>query len=409
MFALFSQRHCLYVPLVMTILLCGCGIRSGESSRSLERLSERDSSGVELLQYALTEQSLKGLSDQTSRSTLELVSGDVLYSLSGIRALGGVAELEGGHFAVGMRNDYTVVILDSTGAVLRKVGKPGEGPGEFRRISDMAALAGGGFVVYDSRLLRLTTFDRDGNRLRVIGPLRSSERTGHALAGLAGSALDGIVMLEKSFDQNREGLFQDSTYATTVDSTGVRVRVMGAFPGDERYVGPPLADGSRQLAQPPFGARTLLTACGTDTFAADNIAGRIERYSMDGKLLMRAALGLPTIELTDKRIGAYIVAVSGSTDAATPEAIAQVRTMTPRGTLPILSSIRCQGDSGILVELGGDPLQQQRYLLQLSTDLRIRSVIAVPRRSQLISAGYRSAILAYDDEERGIVLKRLTL
>lgn len=54
----------------------------------------------------------------------------------------------------------SVAVFDSTGRFLRTIGRPGAGPGEFRRIWNILPFAGG-IVVTDDQLRRWTRFDRD--------------------------------------------------------------------------------------------------------------------------------------------------------------------------------------------------------------------------------------------------------
>ncbi|MGH7462899.1 MAG: 6-bladed beta-propeller, partial [Longimicrobiales bacterium] len=58
--------------------------------------------------------------------------------------------------------------LDERGQLLRVLGKKGDGPGEFRRLSGLALASDGGLAVADSRTRRITFFDAAGNVTKVI-------------------------------------------------------------------------------------------------------------------------------------------------------------------------------------------------------------------------------------------------
>lgn len=398
-----------FPALLLLVFSLACGQQPSDDSHSLLRPLVRDSSGIELIQYSLSEKALRRLSSENTDIVSDIVSGEVLHPLSSIRALGGVVALSDHRFAVGLRSEYSIALIDSTRQNIGQIGRLGEGPGEFRRISDMASLPNGGFVVYDSRLLRLTMFDSEGNQRQIIGPLKSRPESMLAIGGLVGTNSAGeVAMLEKTIDQDREGVFRDSIYVSIFDSTGNSRRVAGPFAGSELFVGPPVTGGFRQIAQPPFGARTFVAVCGSSTYVADNVQGTLERRTFGGQLLTRSTLHLPSIKVSDKRIGAYIATIAGSRSAATEAAIAQVRTMTPRDLLPVLSSVRCH-DSGVLVELFGDPSKKERHLIYLSDDLRIRSILAVGSRTQLISMGNGYIILAQEDDDRGVLLRSIAI
>lgn len=57
----------------------------------------------------------------------------------------------------------SLFLFDAEGRLLRRIGRDGAGPGEFRRNAGMTALPDGGLALWDSRNSRITTFDRDGN------------------------------------------------------------------------------------------------------------------------------------------------------------------------------------------------------------------------------------------------------
>ncbi|HEX6911595.1 MAG TPA: hypothetical protein VF142_14435, partial [Longimicrobium sp.] len=53
---------------------------------------------------------------------------------------------------------HRVVVLGPAGAVLRTVGRRGEGPGEYRMIRNVQALPGDSLLVYDPELARVTVY-----------------------------------------------------------------------------------------------------------------------------------------------------------------------------------------------------------------------------------------------------------
>ena len=58
----------------------------------------------------------------------------------------------------------SVTVLAPDGRVLRRIGRMGSGPGEFRGVRDVQVLPGDSLLVYDPQLARVTVFAADSNR-----------------------------------------------------------------------------------------------------------------------------------------------------------------------------------------------------------------------------------------------------
>lgn len=84
-----------------------------------------------------------------------------------IAGISGAAVTPAGELALGDPQDLVVVIVSPTGKI-RRIGRAGEGPGEFRNIREVAVLDGELWVA-DSRLLRLQSFGSGGRVAEVVG------------------------------------------------------------------------------------------------------------------------------------------------------------------------------------------------------------------------------------------------
>ena len=118
--------------------------------------------------------------------------------------------LQDGGFAVTNGLDREVKVFDEKGILVQTLGRKGSGPGEFRAISGLVALADGRFLVWDAQLIRLTYFQPDGE-LETTVTLN----------------LDGLRMLRPSF----VGSFPDGTVVMRDQSSIMR---MGAIPSGIR-------------------------------------------------------------------------------------------------------------------------------------------------------------------------------
>lgn len=65
-----------------------------------------------------------------------------------------------------------VLVLSSQGSVLRSIGREGDGPGEFRRVSSVQLLPGDTLVVFDRALKRITVFAPGSSRIVQLAALQ---------------------------------------------------------------------------------------------------------------------------------------------------------------------------------------------------------------------------------------------
>lgn len=89
------------------------------------------------------------------------------YVLAQVAAGGFVSDTS---FIVGSGLDKQVRVYSTRGLLLRTLGRPGAGPGEFRTITALACLDDGRFAIWDAQLARVTIFGEDG-RIRAIHTL----------------------------------------------------------------------------------------------------------------------------------------------------------------------------------------------------------------------------------------------
>jgi hypothetical protein len=119
-----------------------------------------------------------------------------------------------------------LLLLDPDGHLLRRIGGPGEGPGEFRRIVTVH-VEPSGFSAYDARLGRWSFFDTDGDLLRTE-PLEPP-RPAVGLRPLARAEGEGILAVfgsirafsDQPIHRDTTPLLHYSTLASSPDTLGL--------------------------------------------------------------------------------------------------------------------------------------------------------------------------------------------
>ena len=107
--------------------------------------------------------------------------------------------LRDGRIVVADGGSGTLKFFDSRGAFVRALGRPGDGPGEFRRLYRVAELTDGALAALDLLLERVTVFSPDGRLQRTHDVSRDLNATGrrvHLYGFLANGTLVGLEELE---------------------------------------------------------------------------------------------------------------------------------------------------------------------------------------------------------------------
>ena len=122
-------------------------------------VSLRDSAGVEIVRIA----DLHALDlPELNRRLLYSTALDVE-----LHQVVGAAFLPDSSLAIANRGSFQVILLDQHGGVRGRVGREGEGPGEYADIARIGVGADGSLWVYDRRLRRFTFLDPQGRVTEV--------------------------------------------------------------------------------------------------------------------------------------------------------------------------------------------------------------------------------------------------
>lgn len=116
---------------------------------------------VGILQYASVAVSVAAQAVPAGRATKLEIAGPVAQ-LSTVRAIALVGDM----LLVSQPTDNAILLVRRGGSVVRSIGRAGGGPGEFRSLTTIGALADT-LWVYDGQQRRLTLFSLSGNLLRT--------------------------------------------------------------------------------------------------------------------------------------------------------------------------------------------------------------------------------------------------
>lgn len=129
---------------------------------ALELVTVRDSAGVRIVTTTMLE--WEGVDTLERQVVLRIPADDGLVA-EPLGMIGDAELLRDGRIAVLDRLAQTVVLYDSTGTEAYRVGRTGQGPGEFTAAVSLQETDSGVLLVYDRALGRITEIFQDG----VIG------------------------------------------------------------------------------------------------------------------------------------------------------------------------------------------------------------------------------------------------
>lgn len=147
------------------------------------------------------------------------------------------ARLSDGGFAVLEQVPAEIRVFDASGAFVRRIGREGDGPGEFRSPLGIAALAGDTLVVWDRGSRRMSWFSIHGTLAREQflpepGGIRTIRHV--ALTPRGGVVVIGATTTEEELAN--QGRVREMWQVVPVGPGGEAGRSLGTVPGSERAI-----------------------------------------------------------------------------------------------------------------------------------------------------------------------------
>lgn len=188
-----------------------------------------------------------------------------------------VVPLRGGRLAVANDGSDEVLVLDREGHLIRRLGRPGDGPGEFQSTGSIIELPGDSIGVYDYLRRRLTVFDPSAEVAREanLGPLASQTGWSRVLP-LAGG--DYVYFTDAGFPTPAEpGTSRGYHESYRISAVGESLASYGSFPGAEVFT----AEAGRAFVL--YGAITSATVLGDALVVGTGERTELTFYSRDGR------------------------------------------------------------------------------------------------------------------------------
>lgn len=149
--------------------------------------------------------------------------------------------LESGGLAVADEGSQSILFFDSVGNYIGRVGRSGDGPGEFRRIRSLHMLPGDTMAAWDAAARRITLLDPQRD---VVSTISSDENGGGGIPSrFADMEMHGLVarnfvhVFEAPTWQAPDGFSREPLYVGIRDRAGAIESALGPLPGTQYFRG----------------------------------------------------------------------------------------------------------------------------------------------------------------------------
>jgi hypothetical protein len=166
--------HLLFLALVFV----GCDAPAVATSAPEPTVA--DSAGVQILRFPASALEVRAPRQLAPEPAVRIGVVEGLAEYQWTRPMAAV-RLADGSFAVAEATPAEIRVFDAEGTFVRRIGRPGQGPGEFRSPQAMAHGPDGSLLAWDPRNRRRSHFDAEGTllseaTLQELSPLRSLSR-----------------------------------------------------------------------------------------------------------------------------------------------------------------------------------------------------------------------------------------
>jgi len=354
----------------------GCSDRSPQSSTPGSVV--RDSAGVTLV-------SLQGPVQDYAQPYLTLnrvfeVGNDdpdlILFRVSGARFLAS------GGLAIANAGTPEVLVVGPDGALVTRIGREGEGPGEFRTITSLHSPDGEEILAFDDRLGRLSVFDVSGQTratIRIADPNPISD-----LIPLVATEEGDLVA---HYGDNRvfggDGVRQDSTPVLRFSPGSTGPDTLSVWPTKMwRF----LAVGAGvSRTQVPFSPDLLSAGRGHRMALATTHDPRISVFGPEGDLALVLTWDARVREVSSSDFEEWQARRLGVLPDAVPEATRQrLIDVDPYPTHPVLEGVFLDPEGGVWFAPSSLSTESERSWIRIGLDGQASGAVTLPNSSRIL-------------------------
>jgi hypothetical protein len=286
------------LPYFIALVSAACG--SGSGADTSEELAIRDSAGIRIVTVAFDP--LDHALPRVQFTVTDTATGPSAKFFDNVV---GAAIFPTGVVVVD-RGLSTLRLFSFSGDLLSEIGRSGDGPGEFQRISWAQKFGEDGLLVWDHELYRLSQFEVSNGSISYVGVWPSTWPATRGLVYPLGVLADSVVVLfvPSPFQSATDGL-NSPTYHVRIGYDGPEIVV----PGQSVFV-----EAGVVLRQ-PFRYAASVSVNGGDLWVGSGTIGELARYRSDGSIveLLRFQPGRPvTAEDREAFVADYLGSYSGS-------------------------------------------------------------------------------------------------
>lgn len=402
------MRSRLLVSCLLLSILAGCD-QNGRGSKFSAAV--RDSAGVRIT----VNRGLDGLGPpgwNLSQAPLLDVGdsgGPPLYSITSAK------RLSDGRIVVASAGTKELQIYSPDGRLLSRVGRAGEGPGEFQTPYWVGVLPGDSIAVWDLGLSRLSLFTPAGEFTRSVSPRGALG----VLPRVVGVLDNGRVVLltgsgTGALDMSGKSVQRDSVTVLVLGPDGEISDTIGRFPGTEQ-----IALGSPQeglLMRPlPFGKSTVVAVQDGRVIVGTGDRYELAAYEPSGRLRALVRAERDPVPVTEEDIEGYrreLVTIGGEGDGQAKRQLERLLAAAPYPkTMPALAKIAPDADGNLWVQDPQKPGDENgTFWTVFSPGGQARGTVRLPTRLnvQQIGTDWVLGIWRDEDDVEHLQLYRLT-
>lgn len=329
--------------------------------------------------------------------------------MSGMSTVRNARIVDGGTVMVSTAQDLRILELGRRGELVRAIGGPGAGPGEFRSIGEFAQLGQDSLIVHDPMLQRFSIFGPDRRFIRTAESsalVRCCSRSGAFLdlrpieLPATGAVDDGraefhLRQLLRTRSFRRNSLIR---VGPTVAKRLILNRRQGA--GGTFSFGP--------VYRLPLHPMPMIDWMGDAVVFAAGVTHEIDIDDSASEIQVQLQLAMLPIPVDERAVrlaqdSMLTLPASAETRAALRSALTELDW--PRNR-PAIEGLRVDADGIIWVRPGTSRPGVQRWVGIRATG-EVVGVLHLPARGDALAFGRSSVLVRYEDEDSGLDVLRM--